>query len=490
MYLLDNTLRPYAWGSERAIADLLGREPSGGPEAELWVGAHPGSPSQVLLADGSRRGLHELIADEPETLLGEDTAARFDGRLPFLLKVLAAGSALSLQVHPSLEQAAAGYDAEEAAGVPQDAPHRNYRDRNHKPEMIFALTPFEALCGFRPLADARAAFAFLAGLVEDGEDARELLDAVATILAEGTAAGSSTEDPAAPAARALQAAFRLLLEAPEEAVAAVATAAGDHHGSDSRSDSTTGAENGADAGAGIEAGTLATVAELSAQYPGDPGVLVALLLNRVSLRPGKALYLPAGNIHAYLSGLGIEVMASSDNVLRGGLTPKHVDTAELLSTVVFEPLAPPAFEPVFTLLDQELYRPPFDEFMLQRIVLADPAAGRAGHSAEDGGDAGQGVTDHGSGSEGNAGSVLSAEESLTPAHVPILQNGPVVVLAVSGPILLDTPNSSLLVPRGGSAFVSHGEAPLVVRPAADRHGATDGPVLAFAVTVGGNIPAL
>lgn len=457
MYLLDNPLRPYAWGSEHAIADLLGRTPSGGPEAELWVGAHPDSPSQVVHPDGSRHSLHELISRDPEGLLGEPVAGRFENRLPFLLKVLAAGSALSLQVHPSLEQAAAGYDAEEADGVPQDAPHRNYRDRNHKPEMIYALTAFEALCGFRPLPEALRIFTVLASAVEPGSWAHELLDSVAAQLASG-------------ADEALRSAFTLLLEASPEAVDAVVSAvAGTEATGPARA---AGAED-----ADAVAADLATISELSGQYPGDPGVLVALLLNRVSLRPGEALYLPAGNIHAYLQGLGIEVMASSDNVLRGGLTPKHVDTAELLSTVVFEPLAPPALAPQYTLLDQELYRPPFEEFQLQRIVLEDPAAGRGGEPADEADD-------------GRGHSAPPAGESLTPAHVPVLQNGPVVVLAVSGPILLDTPNSTLAVPRGGSAFVAASEAPLVVRPAADSHGATDGPVLAFAVTVGGDAPSL
>ncbi|MHA7239381.1 mannose-6-phosphate isomerase, class I [Arthrobacter sp. TMS1-12-1] len=447
MYLLDNPLRPYAWGSERAIADLLGREPSGGPEAELWVGAHPDSPSEVVFADGTRSTLDELIGKDPASLLGDEVAARFDGRLPFLLKVLAAGSALSLQVHPSLEQAAAGYDAEEADGVPRDAPHRNYRDRNHKPEMLYALSPFEALCGFRPLADAARTLGVLAAAVDPGSTTRSLLDDASSHLAAGGGAG-------------LRRAFTLLLEAPPETVDGVVAAARGLASAD------------ATASDDAPARDLGTLAELSAQYPGDPGVLVALLLNRVSLRPGEALHLPAGNIHAYLGGLGIEVMASSDNVLRGGLTRKHVDTGELLSTVVFEPLAPPSLVPEYTLLDQELYRPPFDEFQLQRIDLADPAAGPAGAPADAAGD-------------GREDGPLTDGGSLTPAHVPVVQNGPVVVLAVSGPILLDTPNATLLVPRGGAAFVAAGEAPLVVRPAADGHGATDGPVLAFAVTVGG-----
>jgi mannose-6-phosphate isomerase len=454
MHLLDNPLRPYAWGSRHAIADLLGREPSGGPEAELWVGAHPDSPSQVVRPDGTRHSLHDLIEQDPRSLLGDDVADRYEGRLPFLLKVLAAGSALSLQVHPSLEQAVAGFDAEEAAGIPQNAPNRNYRDRNHKPELLYALAPFETLCGFRPLPESVGIFSVLASAVEPGSASHELLDAVSALLASGG------ED-------ALRSAFTMLLGAPQEIVHDVERAAA-RRAVDTASPAEAAGSVGRD---------LGTIAELSGQYPGDPGVLVALLLNRVSLRPGEALYLPAGKIHAYLSGLGIEVMASSDNVLRGGLTPKHVDTEELLSTVAFEPHAPRSLAAEYTLLDQELYRPPFDEFQLQRIVLGDPAAGPSGTSA-DGSD------------DGRQDSALPAAESMTPAHVPVVQNGPVVVLAVSGPILLDTPNSTLLVPRGGSAFVAASEAPLVVRPAADAHGGTDGPVLAFAVTVGGKAPAL
>jgi mannose-6-phosphate isomerase len=450
MHLLDNTLRPYAWGSEHAIAELLGREESGGPEAELWVGAHPDSPSTVLHPDGSSRGLDELIGEDPEGLLGPEVARRFDNRLPFLLKVLAADSALSLQVHPSLDQAAAGFDAEEADAVPQDAPHRKYRDRNHKPEMIYALTPFEALCGFRPVAEAAATFAELSDAVEPGSEIHGILDTVAARL---TAGGST----------ALRSAFEELLAAPSQAVEKVTAAIEERrsHAAPSQDQ--------------------ATVVELNKQYPGDPGVLIALLLNRISLRPGEALYLPAGNIHAYLRGLGIEVMASSDNVLRGGLTPKHVDTAELLATVVFEPATAPALAPEYTLLDQELYRPPFDEFQLQRILLEDGSAGRRGTHSESADD-----------SALDASSVDAPSPSggsATPAHVAVMQNGPVIVLAVSGPILLDTPNATLSVPRGGSAFVGASEAPLVVRPAADEHGATDGPVLAFAVTVGG-VPTL
>src|SRR6476469_7045909 len=179
MYELENVLRPYAWGSPTAIAGLLGRPASGGPEAELWVGAHPDSPSVVVTrdaaaaapaagatGDGDRLALDALIASDPVHHLGGDSVAEFGPRLPFLLKVLAAERPLSLQVHPTLAQARAGFAREEAAGVDHAAATRNYKDDNHKPEMIFALTDFEALCGFRPAASSRAIFQHLADCFE------------------------------------------------------------------------------------------------------------------------------------------------------------------------------------------------------------------------------------------------------------------------------------------------------------------------------------
>ena len=420
MYLLENTLRPYAWGSETAIAELLGRVPSGGPEAELWVGAHPDSPSQVVLEDGTRQHLDQLIASDPERALGNEAVQRFGDRLPFLLKVLAAAEPLSLQVHPSSTQAAAGFAAENAAGIPADAPHRNYRDGFHKPEMIFALTPFEALCGFRPVSEAADVFERLISAVEaTGASAPALLADVVSDLR-----GADQRE-------ALRGAFTRLL---------------------TTADATQAAESVATALASVPGRDAATVRELTDHYPGDPGVLVALLLNRVSLDPGQAIYLPAGNVHAYLSGLGIEVMAASDNVLRGGLTPKHVDVPELLKTVRFESVSVPAVEVRHTGLGQELYCPPFDEFALQRLEL------RAG------------------------------SDSMASADVPLAQNGPVLVLAVSGSIVLDSPRGDLLVPRGSSAFVPANEAPVMVKLAAGTGPDTDQDddgALAFAVTLAG-----
>lgn len=430
MHLLLNTLRPYAWGSTTAIAELLGRERSGGPEAELWIGAHPDSPSRVVSEgsgsetelgesagsggeEGENTRLDELISRDPEAALGAQSVAAFGPRLPFLLKVLAAEHPLSLQVHPTLEQAQAGFGAEEAAGVDRGAPHRNYKDDNHKPEMIFALSRFEALCGFRPPADAAARFEALTALLA-GQDAAEVTEQVAELL-RGPDEGE-----------ALREAFARLIAGGDQVRFAVQAAAAAIEGSETD-----------DAG-------LLTVAALAREYPEDPGVLVSLLLNRVTLEPGESLALGAGNVHAYLSGLGIEVMASSDNVLRGGLTPKHIDVTELLGTVVFESLPVPLVRAEESALGQELYRPGFAEFQLQRIHVPSSEAGPG---------------------------------APRPEPVPIAQAGAAVVLVVDGSLTLDTPKGDLVLARGEAAFVPDVEAPALA------HAGETG-VLAFAVTTG------
>jgi mannose-6-phosphate isomerase len=420
MYLLTNTLRDYAWGSTTALADLLGHEPSGRHEAELWIGAHPDAPSRP--ADG-REGetLGTLIASDPVAALGEESVEAFGPRLPYLLKVLAAASPLSLQVHPKLEAAKAGFAAEEAAGVDRSAPHRNYKDDNHKPEMILALTPFEALSGFRDPGESAALFERLTALLA-GSAAAEVTEQVAELLRGPDTAG------------ALKAAFARLINGGSDVRAAVDAAAA-----------------AASAGPAAENPALATVAELAAAYPSDPGVLISLMLNRVSLAPGEAMYLPAGNVHAYLEGLGIEVMASSDNVLRGGLTPKHVDIPELLRTVVFEATGVPLLRAQESELGQELFCPPFGEFQLQRIEMAPVGRGESGDGASEGG--------------------------LLRQPVPIAQAGAVVVLVLKGSLTLDTPKGDLVLARGGSAFIPDAEAPALA------HVGPDG-VLAFAVTTG------
>ncbi len=303
MELLNNPVRAYAWGSRTVIAELLGRPvPSPHPEAELWLGAHPADPSH--LATG--KSLIEAIIADPEGQLGTGRAERWGATLPFLLKVLAADEPLSLQAHPSLAQARAGFAADEAAGISRDAAERNYRDANHKPELICALTPFAALVGFREPADTVRLLRAL--------DAPAIAPHVELLAAQPDAAG-------------LRALFTTWITLPQgmldELVPAVATAAV------------------ALAGEGPWQDEARTVLELAERYPGDAGVLAALLLNRVNLGPGEAMYLPAGNLHAYLSGAGVELMANSDNVLRGGLTPKHVDVPELLRVLDFHAGPPP-----------------------------------------------------------------------------------------------------------------------------------------------------
>jgi mannose-6-phosphate isomerase len=345
LYEIENVLRDYAWGSTTAIAALLGRPESGGPEAELWIGAHPDSPSLAHLPeDGSTAPLDALIKRDPEHFLGADSVARFGPRLPFLTKILAAAQPLSLQVHPSLEQAKAGFARENAEGVAADAPDRNYRDDNHKPEMILALTPFEALCGFRPAAASRAVLQHVAAACDAaGRGVPALITALLADLDD--------KDERA----ALRTAFERLISGGQAVAEGTALVVAALHSGASL--------------APFDA-ELSTAISLNEKYPGDPGVLISLLLNRISLEPGEAVYLPAGNVHAYLHGLGVEVMASSDNVLRGGLTPKYVDVPELLKTIDFQPVAVPMLEAERTVMDQELFRPPFEEFQLQRIELA------------------------------------------------------------------------------------------------------------------------
>ncbi|MEV7816511.1 mannose-6-phosphate isomerase, class I [Streptomyces flaveolus] len=325
---LDNTIRPYAWGSPTAIPHLLGVEPTGEPQAEMWMGAHPGAPSRT-----ERGTLVEVIKADPDRELGARAVARFGPQLPFLLKILAAGAPLSLQVHPDLEQAREGYADEERRGIPVDAPYRNYKDANHKPELICALTEFDGLCGFR-----------------DPVGAADLLDGL----------GVDSLKPyvdllhAHPEDAALREVLTAILSADPAEMArtvAEATAACTRLG-----------------------GAYAPYADIAHHYPGDPGVIAAMLLNHVRLQPGEALFLGAGIPHAYLSGLGVEIMANSDNVLRCGLTPKHVDVPELLRIVRFEPSDPGVLRPEASPEGEEVYETPIDEFRLSRYVLPEGGA--------------------------------------------------------------------------------------------------------------------
>ena len=333
--LLDNPIRPYAWGSTTEIPRLLGVEPTGQPQAELWMGTHRAAPSR-LRAGGT---LGERIDTDPAGELSPVVVRHFGARLPFLMKIIAAERPLSLQAHPNLQQARAGYADEQQRGVPLESPERSYVDPNHKPELVCALTQFETLCGFRPIQDTlrlltplAEAAPVLEKYVEalrarpDRDGLREVVTGLLTVPADRRA--------------------RLV----DTVVAACAA------GSDSFP------------------AEYATAGQLGDAYPGDPGVVIALLLNRVTLQPGQAMFLAAGNVHCYLRGAAVEVMASSDNVLRGGFTTKHVDVPELLRVVDVADGPAPLMVPKEQDPGHTAYRPPVPDFRLDAFALTDSPA--------------------------------------------------------------------------------------------------------------------
>jgi mannose-6-phosphate isomerase len=330
MHKLATTILPYAWGSRTTLAALQGRShPTVSPEAELWIGAHPAGPSFV---DGV--SLADLIAADPVAMLGRSVVEEHGPQLPFLLKILAVDAPLSLQVHPDAEQARAGFAAE--AHLSLDAPERNYRDDRPKPELVYAVTEFDALCGFRPLAQSAAMF-------------RDLEVAELSEFAERLDAGELRE------------VVRDLLTADEWLVDAVVEQCRKRAGEDS---------------------AYGLVVELADRYPGDSGVLVATMLNHLTIAPGQAMFVGPGILHAYLSGIAVEVMASSDNVLRGGLTRKHVDRDELMRVLRFDA----ADARLVAARDDgpgiSTWRSPAREFELSRIVVESghvelPSLGRA-----------------------------------------------------------------------------------------------------------------
>ncbi|WBB77348.1 mannose-6-phosphate isomerase, class I [Micromonospora sp. WMMD882] len=410
MELLHGPVRDYAWGSRSALAEFQGRPvPSVGPEAELWLGAHPGAPASVD-RDGARVSLLDLLTADPDGWLGKQVLDRFGPRLPFLLKVLAADAPLSLQVHPDAEQARAGHAAEQARAAAEQARAaggragvggpgqsgdaaggrpRNYVDPHHKPELLVALTPFEALCGFRdPGASAEA----LAGF---GVPA---LTPVVAALRSGRCG--------------LREAVRLLLGWPTAERAGLV---------------------GAVLAAEVAGPDADLVGALAARYPDDPGVLVAVLLHHVRLAPGEAIWMPAGNLHAYLRGTGVELMAASDNVLRCGLTPKHVDAAEVLRVLRFEVLDDPVLVPERVAPGVLTWPVPVDDFVLYQVTV----------------------------SEGGS-----------PVALPL--PGPRVVLCGAGAITVSDDTGSVTLGRGQAAVGAAGVGPLLVDGAGQAYVAAAG----------------
>ncbi len=336
MWDIEPSIQHYAWGDTHALPQFLGRPVDGTtPWAEAWYGAHPSAPS--MLDDG--RTMEQAITARPGAILGEGYDRLFRGRLPYLLKVIAPAKPLSLQVHPTREHAAESFAAENAAGLALDDPARNYRDDNHKPEMLLAMTRFEAVCGFRT---PRRAIQILDGLNTP------LTDRLHDLLV------------ASPTAHGMRAAFRTLVSAtmrPDaERVSAVAAACAAR----------------LEAGASPSPRIDRIVGLMQEHFPGDPGVVAALLLNPVTLYPGEAMYVPAGVIHAYISGTGVEIMAASDNVLRAGLTPKKVDADEMLQCVSVVAAPPVRVAPETVSEHSVAYYAPVDDFELTLTSVMDP----------------------------------------------------------------------------------------------------------------------
>ncbi|MCP4660773.1 MAG: mannose-6-phosphate isomerase, class I [bacterium] len=332
---LQNPIRNYPWGSRTVLSSLLGAPtPSPEPEAELWMGAHPQAPSEICV-DGCWTPLTEVIRTDPVAILGPAVAARYGATLPFLFKVLAVEEPLSIQAHPDPDQAVAGCRREDALGIPRDAAERCYRDAFHKPELLYPLTPFWLLHGFRPI-----------------DEMLVLMDRVgwSALLPE---ANALRERPAAAGLERFFATFMGLGgERGGELLAATLERAGQP------------------AGAGDAFGDVFDwILRLAERFPGDHGALAPLLLNLRKLRPGEAVFTDSGILHAYLSGVGVELMVSSDNVLRGGLTSKHRDVAELLRILRFEPDVPPALEPIAGVGGERRFETTADEFSLAVLEL-------------------------------------------------------------------------------------------------------------------------
>ncbi|OWF79703.1 mannose-6-phosphate isomerase [Yersinia frederiksenii] len=332
MQKMKNAVQNYAWGSTNALTELYGiANPQGKPMAELWMGAHPKSSSEVADANGQWHSLRDVIEQDPDANLGHDVFQRF-GELPFLFKVLCAAQPLSIQVHPSKRAAEIGFAKENQAGIPLDAAERNYKDANHKPELVYALTPFQAMNGFRTLDDIAALLQPLAAAHPDiaaflrEPDTEHLATLFASLL-------SMEGEPKTRALGILKAALNNQLGEPWD-----------------------------------------TIRSISRFYPEDSGLFSPLLLNVVTLQPGEAMFLYAETPHAYLDGVALEVMANSDNVLRAGLTPKFIDIPELMANLQFIP------KPADTLLTQpqqqgnELVFPiPVEDFAFSLHTLtADP----------------------------------------------------------------------------------------------------------------------
>jgi mannose-6-phosphate isomerase len=432
---ITNTPRDYAWGSKTAIGELLGHPTSGGPEAELWLGAHRAAPSTVTNASPQHAGEHldALIDRDPAAIVGPGGT-----RLPFLLKVLAAETPLSLQVHPDRAQAQAGFRREQEAGVAIDDPTRNYVDDNHKPELILALSPtFEALAGFRHVSEARMLLAELIAYAH-GDD-RRVVSALADRLAAGDpAATRSVGSSSHVVAEGMPRSGETIPQHTGEGNPLAETVAWLLHGGD-EVEQTVAAVTRLAAKA-PETSSFArefeTVGLLADGFPGDPGIVLSLLLNRISVPQGQALYLEAGVVHAYLHGVGIEVMAASDNVLRGGLTKKHIDVDELLRIVRFEQTPIPKIAPEHPADGVSVWRGAADDFVVARVAVGEEGA-------------------------------VHGYRLTGPDEVTLPLTGPAVVLCLAGGLVLRGATGTFSLAKGDAVLITPDEQRVTFAGSAD-----------------------
>ncbi|MDP8220256.1 MAG: mannose-6-phosphate isomerase, class I [Candidatus Stygibacter frigidus] len=334
VFLMENQIMHYSWGSRDFIARLCREKvPSELPEAELWLGAHSKAPS-LIIEGQNEMPLDQYITHDPRNILGNETATEY-GELPFLFKVLSAAQPLSVQVHPNKEQARAGFKAEEANLLPLDAAIRNYKDKNHKPEMLLALTPFEALVGIRPYAE----IVELVTLLRLDDRIEEFEDIISGITEEKL--------------RGFFAWIMGLKKRTRDKVRNnILRAAMLRRGCDHPS-----------------ALAIEWICRLNNYYPEDIGIFAPLVMNTIKLQPGEAIYMDAGILHAYLQGSGLEIMANSDNVLRCALTVKHIDVPELMKIASFKPVYPHYIRPEMQGME-EVYVTPAPEFQLSRFNLS------------------------------------------------------------------------------------------------------------------------
>jgi mannose-6-phosphate isomerase len=338
IYRLENSVQRYAWGSANGITDTIGiPNPGGGPLAELWMGAHPSAPSTALV-DGTKLGLDELIKREPAATLGPHVLEKLGSSLPFLFKVLSAGTPLSIQAHPSKRKAQLGFERENLAGIPVDAPERNYRDPNHKPEMAVALTRFELICGFRPV--------------------REIIENI-RLVAPGEFDRSLERLERDPSRVELSVFFYALMSADERAQAQILAEAAN------------GIAAALDSGKVPEGaeGAFRWALKMMEVFPGDAGAIIPLILNHIVLEPGQAAFIAPGELHAHLTGTCLEIMANSDNVIRGALTKKFIDLPELVSVLSFNPERVPPVRPSQIAPCEEAYPTFVPDFQISRISL-------------------------------------------------------------------------------------------------------------------------